>query len=100
MASLKGGLISEGILTLVTLPKQCAKSLPGAESLTNCKLFTVKNFLLRGKIWHSFLAMSPNLTYILRFSGWDHKVKTYPQNGSFLAIKELVNTVYIKYNEQ
>ena len=36
----KGGLISEGILTLVPLPKRSANSLPWAENLN--KLFTVK----------------------------------------------------------
>jgi hypothetical protein len=36
----KGSLISEGILTLVPLPKNDAKSLPGAESL-NLPPFTV-----------------------------------------------------------
>ena len=36
----KGGLISEGILPLVPLPKKGAKSLPWAENLN--KLFTEK----------------------------------------------------------
>ena len=34
----KGGLISEGILTLAPLPTKCAKSRPGVENLN--KLFT------------------------------------------------------------
>ena len=36
----KGGLISEGILTLVPFPTKCAKSWPWAENLN--KLFTEK----------------------------------------------------------
>ena len=36
----KGGLISEGILTLVPLPTKCAKSHPWAENLN--KLYTEK----------------------------------------------------------
>ena len=39
--SIKGGLILEGILTFVPLPKKSAKSLPWAENL-NTKLFTEK----------------------------------------------------------
>ena len=34
----KGGLISEGILTLVPLPKKGAKSCPWAENLVSCLL--------------------------------------------------------------
>ena len=40
-SNVKGGLISEGILTLVPLPKIDAKSLPWAKKLS--KLFTVNS---------------------------------------------------------
>ena len=63
----KGGLISEGILTLVPLPTKWSKLLSSAENLN--KLFIIKgknsNFLLRGGIWHLLLAMGPKSKYPL-----------------------------------
>ena len=57
----KGGLISEGILTLVTLTKKGAKSRPSAESL-NFPPFTVNNLLklsAQGRDLAPFLSMLP-----------------------------------------
>ena len=66
----KGSLISEGILTLVTLPKKGAKSWPWAGSL-NFPLFTVNKlfkFSVQGRDLAPFLAMWQKAKYLLRLS--------------------------------
>ena len=64
----KGDLISEDILTLVSLPTKSAKSLTWVENLNNLNNFMAGNsrFLLMGVIWHLLLAMGPKPKYLLR----------------------------------
>ena len=56
---IKGGLISEGILTLVSLQKKRCQISPLGRRF---------EYLLREEIWHIVLAMAPKSKYLLRLS--------------------------------
>ena len=76
----KGGLISEGILTLSHCQQKLPNHFPEQKIWTWCLLTRAghSNVLLRGVIWHFLLAMGPNSKYLLRSTHFYQKKTLFP----------------------